>query len=307
MGSTTTSLASSIRDFKYENGRRYHAFRQGAYPLPNDEEEQDRLDLLHHVYRLTLGGALYRAPISTERDPGRILDFGTGAGIWAIDVADEFPSAEVVGTDLSPIQPSWIPPNVKFVIDDVEDDWLFSAHEQFDFIHGRGMAGSIRNWGRLFSQCMDNLKPGGWLAMQEYESVVSSDDGGVERCPYLAQFTSQLDEASRIFAKTMNEAPLHKQHLVDAGFENVTDDVYKIPIGPWPKNQALKELGRYQLIQITQAVEPIALQLFTNVLKWSVEETMILMAGVKSEFKNPANHLYVKFHFTYGMKSKKAM
>lgn len=29
------------------------------------------------------------------------------------DFADEFPEAEVIGTDISPIQPTWIPPNLK--------------------------------------------------------------------------------------------------------------------------------------------------------------------------------------------------
>lgn len=29
------------------------------------------------------------------------------------DFADEYPNCEVVGTDLSPIQPTWIPPNLK--------------------------------------------------------------------------------------------------------------------------------------------------------------------------------------------------
>jgi hypothetical protein len=28
-------------------------------------------------------------------------------GIWAIDFADAFPSAEVLGVDLAPIQPEW--------------------------------------------------------------------------------------------------------------------------------------------------------------------------------------------------------
>jgi len=30
-------------------------------------------------------GALYRAPIN---EPGRVLDIGTGTGIWAIDFAE---------------------------------------------------------------------------------------------------------------------------------------------------------------------------------------------------------------------------
>jgi ubiquinone/menaquinone biosynthesis C-methylase UbiE len=59
---------------------------------------------MHHIYNMLLGGRLHVAPLDK---PQRILDIGTGTGIWAIDIADQFPEAEVIGTDLSPIQPSW--------------------------------------------------------------------------------------------------------------------------------------------------------------------------------------------------------
>ncbi|EDO00492.1 hypothetical protein SS1G_14362 [Sclerotinia sclerotiorum 1980 UF-70] len=52
---------------------------------PNDDDEQDRMDLLHHVFNLVLDGKLYLAPIE---DPQRVLDVGTGTGIWAIDFAE---------------------------------------------------------------------------------------------------------------------------------------------------------------------------------------------------------------------------
>jgi hypothetical protein len=40
--SSTTSLSSTIFDYEYENGRRYHAYKAGTYTLPNDETEQER-------------------------------------------------------------------------------------------------------------------------------------------------------------------------------------------------------------------------------------------------------------------------
>lgn len=61
------------------------------------------MDLEHHIFLLLLDGELYLAPVI---DPQRILDLGTGTGIWAIEVADRYPSASVIGTDLSPVQPS---------------------------------------------------------------------------------------------------------------------------------------------------------------------------------------------------------
>lgn len=44
------------------------------------------MDLLHHIYGLLLGGKLHLAPISDNVQ--RVLDLGTGTGIWAMDFAE---------------------------------------------------------------------------------------------------------------------------------------------------------------------------------------------------------------------------
>ena len=100
-GSSTASLRSSIFDYETEYGRSYHAFRSGKYVMPNDEGEQDRMDMHYHAIRIAFGNRLYFAPV--ER-PMSVLDVGTGTGIWAMDFADDHPPAHVIGVDLSPIQ-----------------------------------------------------------------------------------------------------------------------------------------------------------------------------------------------------------
>jgi SAM-dependent methyltransferase len=298
--SATTSLTSSIKNHTYENGRRYHSYRAGEYILPNDEREQDRLDLMHHIFKLILRGELFAAPL--PKNLQHVLDFGTGTGIWAIDFADEFPSAEVLGTDLSPIQPSWVPPNLSFLVDDVESQWAYARTEPFDFIHGRAMSGAIKDWSKLYDQAYKHLKPGGWLEMQEYETWAKSDDGTLENAKYLMEWQEKVDEAATLFGKKMNVAETHKQRLIDAGFVDVRDDVYKVPVGLWPKDPRQKEIGKYELLHMLDAVEPFTLALFTRVLGWSRERAEALMVGVRADFKNPRNHIYSNFHFIYGKK-----
>jgi hypothetical protein len=70
-----------------------------------------------------------------------------------MDFADEHPSAVVLGTDLSPIQPTWVPPNLKFEVDDCEAEWTYPDNH-FDYIHIRTLTGCIKDWNRLYTQAM---------------------------------------------------------------------------------------------------------------------------------------------------------
>lgn len=81
LGDETDTLASSILNHRMENGRQYHAYRDGAYWGPNDELAKEILDFAHHMYLLTLDQKLHLAPVES---PQTILDCGTGTGIWAI-------------------------------------------------------------------------------------------------------------------------------------------------------------------------------------------------------------------------------
>ncbi|KAK1466663.1 methyltransferase [Colletotrichum cuscutae] len=110
----------------------YHSFRDGKYPIPNDDIEQNREETKHAMVMELTDGKLFHASIGDS--PSKIIGLGTGTGIWAMEVGGHYPSAEVTGVDLSPIQPSWVPSNVRFFVDDVEDDWLAEAYvETQDF------------------------------------------------------------------------------------------------------------------------------------------------------------------------------
>jgi hypothetical protein len=131
--SSTVSLNSTVTTFRDYFGRRYHAFEESDYWLPNDDEEMNRLDLQHIMWKITLNGRIYIAPIA--QDIHRALDVGTGTGKWAIEFADDHPSCQVIGTDLSPIQPNVVPNNCTFVVDNAEEPWVFN--QPFDYIHSR--------------------------------------------------------------------------------------------------------------------------------------------------------------------------
>ncbi|RMJ29043.1 Methyltransferase [Aspergillus sp. HF37] len=297
-GSSTNSLSSSILNYQYENGRRYHAYREGEYIAPNDDREQDRLDLNHHIYRLIVGGALTRAPIGPN--PRRVLDLGTGTGIWAIEMADEFPNSTVIGTDLSPIQPRWVPPNCYFEVDDYESEWDFSR--SFDLVHGRGMLGTLRNPQEFFQQALKNLKPGGWMELVDTTPEAFSDDDTIRSAPHIVDWARLSNEASIEFGKQLNIPHLYKGWMEEAGFKNVREEVYKCPLNPWAKDRKMKELGAYQQANTLEGMETYTLALLTRALGWRAEEVQIFLSGVRNELLNRKLHLYVKTYFVYGQK-----
>lgn len=74
----STSINSSIYMHTYENGRRYHSYKNGRYPIPNDDQEQNREDMKHVMMLEMTDGKFVYAPISDH--PQKIIDIGTGTG-----------------------------------------------------------------------------------------------------------------------------------------------------------------------------------------------------------------------------------
>lgn len=219
-------------------------------------------------------------------------------------MAEEFPAAEVYGVDLSPIQPDWVPANCKFYVDDFESRWTFPPTEHFDYIHGRALGGTSSDWPRFYAQVMENLRPGGWVEMQEYDAWIFSDDDSCDRAPRTMEWVSKLDEASALFGKRINVARFHRQWMEDAGFEDVQEQVFRIPIGPWAMNPVLKEIGRVELAHMQMSVDSHTPALFTRVWGYSHEEARALAEGVKKEFMNRDLRLITSYRFIVGRKPR---
>lgn len=183
---------------------------------------------------LLLDNKLYLAPI--DEDCKRVLDVGCGTGLWAIDFADTHPNAVVEGVDLSPIQPSFLPPNCSFFIDDVEEDWTY-PHDYFDFIHIRCLMGSISRWSRLYKQVYHHLQPGGWLQHLDMSIEFTSDDGTVTSTHPMAQWSKTFVDCGEMIGKTFKIADNAVEWIREAGFEDVNCRVYKCPVGTWPKDK----------------------------------------------------------------------
>jgi hypothetical protein len=74
----SVSADSTIYSHTYEYGRRYQSFKNGRYPIPNDDNEQDREDMKHAMMLELMDGELFFAPVGDN--PQNILDIGTGTG-----------------------------------------------------------------------------------------------------------------------------------------------------------------------------------------------------------------------------------
>ncbi|KAF5599863.1 methyltransferase [Fusarium pseudoanthophilum] len=272
---------------------------------PNDEAQLEALDLIHHWLTLMLDDKFFLAPIGDN--PQKILDIGTGTGIWAINVADEYPSASVVATDITPTQPSFVPPNVEFQIDDAQLEWTFEP-ESFDFIHIRYLQGTIADWDRLYGQMYKALKPGGWfqhiepdLQMLSQNPEIKVDDEHI-----FTRWAKIFTQVGETIGCTFDFSNGKLSTLAkDAGFVSVTPQTHKIPIGRWPKDKKKKELGTFVGLSFSQALDGFVKLPLCEILKWSPEEMQLFAAEMRKVLMNPKTQAYGHVFSVYGQKPER--
>ncbi|KAH6887637.1 S-adenosyl-L-methionine-dependent methyltransferase [Thelonectria olida] len=298
--SSTASVSSSILEYRQIQGRTYHSDKFVAdYAFPNDEQQLESVDITHHYLTLLLDDRLFLAPI--DNNVQRVLDVGTGSGIWAMDFADQYQSAEVIGTDLSPCQPKWVPPNVRFEIDDATENWTWKD-DHFDFIHIRYLFGAVQDWTALFKNAYRCCVPGGWVESVEADIEFRSDDGTTEQAPVLDLCTKLYDEGGKAIGRPFFMHHLQDKGFEDAGFVDIHTVDYKIPVGDWAKDPKLAEVGKFVKLTLENDIEGYTLALWTHVLGWPQDEYQVFLMDLRKAIRNRKIHSYFKVRFVYGRK-----
>ncbi|KAG8672936.1 hypothetical protein FPOAC1_006236 [Fusarium poae] len=303
--SSTQSISSSILQYRQENGRTYHGYKDGKYNVPNDEQENERLDLQHALFLRTFDHNLgFVPPNDPDADVKHVLDVGTGTGIWALDYADEHPAAQVIGVDLSPIQPSFVPPNLRFIIDDIEEEWQYS--NLFDYIHSRMMNSSVADWATYAAKIYDNLAPGGYVELHEIDIFVASDDNTLSKSHNLYRWAELLQEASDKLGRPYFNPSGLKEVLEKAGFEDVHESRFKWPSNQWAKDPKHKELGLWNNENANYFLEGVAIAPLTRALGWSREQVAVFIVQARKEVNDTRIHAYWPIISVYGRKPKTA-
>ncbi|KAG6163489.1 hypothetical protein E4U51_005678 [Claviceps purpurea] len=217
------------------------------------------------------------------------------------EFADRFPNASVIGTDLSPCQPQWIPPNLRFEIDDATLEWTWND-DDFDFIHFRYIFGGIEDWTGLFKEAYRCCAPGGWVQSVECDVEFRSDDGSTELEPILASFGDMFREAGKILNRPFSVQELPKRALDEAGFIEQRAIQYKVPIGHWAKDRKLAEVGRVARAALENDLEGYTQRIWYNLLERSAIEYQAWLANLRKAIGNPKVHSYMTLHVVYGRK-----
>ncbi|KAG6146912.1 hypothetical protein E4U28_008121 [Claviceps purpurea] len=290
------AASSVLSAHTYERGRRYSTFGDGLYPIPNDEMEQQREDLQHAMLMMLMENKLFLAPIGDH--PQKILDIGTGTGIWAIEVGDKYPSAKVRGIDITPIQPKWVPPNVLFIIDDCELDWL---EKDIDFAHFRFTIAVLKDTSKVLGHAFESLRPGGWLELQELQPVPMCDDGTMPDNDPVKYIFEVSERAFGKFGMKITLPAKLEPYLLEAGFENLHCQIKKVPIGPWAKNTTMRKIGLCQKTAVAEFLPACAGRPF-KALDMSEAEAEVTVALARKGLDDPDVHRYFYYYFWYAQK-----
>lgn len=156
----------------------------------------------------------------------------------------------------------------------------------------------MADWPAFIRKIYDHVKPGGYFESHESAVWAWSDDGSLRPDSALMEWQQAINYAGELSGRELNIYHKLENWMKEAGFEDVSLSVYVLPFSPWPRDPYLKALGKYQAVQLQQAIDSYSLRLYTSVLGWGADAAKIHNSIVKQELRDKKLHAYVQ---TYGL------
>lgn len=107
----------------------------------------------------------------------------------------------------------------------------------------------------------------------------------------------EVSEASKRIGRPIIYAKYVKKDLEDAGFVDIKQEVYTWPVGDWPKDKTLKEIGRFGVQGVLDSLYGFAVHLLTAE-GWSLERVTELCDKTRKSLTKPNKKgLQGKYYF----------
>lgn len=138
-----------------------------------------------------------------------------------------------------------------------------------------------------------HLKPGyGWLEQVEIDFFPRCDDGSLPPNSQLVQWARLLIDASERAYKPLAYNAHTRQMLEAQGFVEITEQIIKVPLNPWPADLHQKDIGRWYNLGLCQGIEAMSLGPLTRMSGWTKERVDRLVTDAKREICLRRNHVY---------------
>ena len=130
------------------------------------------------------------------------------------------------------------------------------------------------------------------MEIQEFDPTIFSDDGTDAASVHHKEFVRLMCQASKEYGVPIPGQKEFKPWIEEAGFVDVKEYQFKMPVNSWPKDKKLKEVGRLMCMVYSEGLEAIGVGLFTRVLKWQPMEISVFLARIRKELKDRDIHVY---------------
>ena len=137
-----------------------------------------------------------------------------------------------------------------------------------------------------------NLNPGGWVEFQDFDLEYLSDDGSLTEEHAFRRWTKLCLDGLAAHNRTGCPGRNLRSYAEGAGFVNIREEMFKVPMGSWPKDPELKRTGMMNLVQMLDGVEGFSYKSM-EAMGWTREEIEVFLSSVRREMKGLQFHSYI--------------